>query len=241
MSMIGQFRALSPWLLDAVKQSPALLYDLLGIPTRFDEDPVDLRLLLPRTALKSIETMDVEERARVLDELKSIAQDNPQLESMIQQLGMLVQNSGDELAPGIAEALKKAGFSSDDLCEMLSIEKAWHGVHFLLSGHQDTDVTLLGQTVLGGREIGDDLGYGAARFLEPLEVQEISAALARVSTEEMRAKFDPETMKSQMIYPGGWDEDKEGNCDWLLDAFVQVKDYYRLAAGKGFAMLLYLT
>jgi len=124
---------------------------------------------------------------------------------------------------------------------MLSIEKAWHGVHFLLCGHQDTDHTLLGQTVLGGREIGEDLGYGAARFLEPLEVREISAALAKVGTGEMRGNFDPQKMKSLMIYPGGWDENEERNWEWLLDAFVQVKGYYRLAADRGFAMLQYLT
>jgi hypothetical protein len=191
--------------------------------------------------MKSIETMNEEQRAASLKELKSMAERNPELTAMIHQLETLVHNPGGEPEPGFGKELKEAGFSDGDLCEILDIQKAWHGVHFLLCGEADCQ-TLLGQVVLGGREIGENVGYGPARFLEPSEVQEISARLAKVGTGEMRMNFDPVKMNSQGIYPGNWDEDKRGgNWEWLLDAYLQVKDYYRLAAEKGFAMLQFLT
>jgi hypothetical protein len=179
MSMIGNFKAVSPRLLEALKHNPALIYEVLGIPS--DENPA------------------------------------------------------------IGQELKEAGFSSEDVCEFLDIQKAWHGVHFLLCGQTGPESTPRGQSIMGGREIGGEVGYGPARFLEPAEVKDSSAVLASISSDDLRANFDLEKMNLAGIYPGGWGENTKDNFQWLLDAYDEVKEYYKLAAEKGFAMLLYVT
>ena len=59
--------------------------------------------------------------------------------------------------PGAAPEGKHGSFS---------LEKAWHGVHWVLTGTVEPDGSLLGGAVLGGTEIGDDFsGYGHALSL----------------------------------------------------------------------------
>jgi hypothetical protein len=182
MSMIGNFRALSPRLLEALRQNPANIHAVLGIPTEFS----------------------------------------------------------DNEEPAIPQELLEAGFSDGDVCEILDIQKAWHGVYFLLCGRATPEGdTPRSQVIMGGREVGEDVGYGPARFLEPREVKEIAAVLGSISPDDLPANFDPETMNDAEIYPFGWGRDEA--LQWLLDAYVQVRNYYKLAAEKGFAMILYLT
>ena len=119
----------------------------------------------------------------------------------------------------------------------LSLEKAWHGVHYLLCGEVDEGATIESQAVAGGVEFGDDLGYGSARYHRPARVVEIAAALGREGLEsEMSARFDPPRMKALSIYPGGWDQ--KGELDWLFDSFHRLRDFYREAAAGNFAVVL---
>jgi hypothetical protein len=76
----------------------------------------------------------------------------------------------------------------------LSLDKVWHGVHFLLCGKAEPDADPASQAVLGGEEIGeDDFGYGPARYLTPAQVAEISAILERntPAAEVKRASIRP--------------------------------------------------
>ncbi len=51
--------------------------------------------------------------------------------------------------------------------EFLDLDKAWHGLHWLLTGTADDTDTPAGQAILGGTEIGEDKGYGPSRLLRP--------------------------------------------------------------------------
>ena len=46
----------------------------------------------------------------------------------------------------------------------VSLDKAWHGLHYLLCGALEPAPGPLGQAVFGGTEIGEDPGYGPARY-----------------------------------------------------------------------------
>jgi hypothetical protein len=119
----------------------------------------------------------------------------------------------------------------------LSIDKAWHGVHYLLCGEVDEVTTLESQAVAGGTEFGEDLGYGPARYHRPSRVGEIAAALTREGLEsEMRARFDPARMESLGIYPGGWQQ--SGELDWLVESFHRLREFYRAAADRKRAIVL---
>ena len=78
---------------------------------------------------------------------------------------------------------------------VLSLDKDWHGVHYLLCGSAEPGTSLPSQAVLGGTALGEDdegfSGYGPARGFTPVEVAALAAALGRAELEaEAAARFD---------------------------------------------------
>jgi len=128
--------------------------------------------------------------------------------------------------------------------EVLSLEKAWHGVHYLLAGRSEPGSELRSQPVLGGVELGDDpegfSGYGPARYFRAAHVRELSEELRRPEVEaEAAARFDPAKMSELRIYPG-WragDQDKQ----WLMEALQRLRDFYSSAAAQGRAIITSLV
>ena len=101
----------------------------------------------------------------------------------------------------------------------LSLDKAWHGVHYLLLGPVEPTATPLGQAVLGGTEIGDDFsGYGPARAFDPAQVARTARRSRLPSRTRTADRFDAVRMTDLQIYPFGWEEDDR---EWLL---VSVRD-----------------
>jgi hypothetical protein len=120
--------------------------------------------------------------------------------------------------------------------ESLSLEKSWHSLHYLLTGNVGETNSVLGKTILGGNEIGPDIGYGAARFLEPVEVKEVAIALKKVSKDDLAERFDLKAMNAAKVYACH----NEGELELTQHYFAQVAAYYTKAAKRGDAMLLYL-
>lgn len=117
----------------------------------------------------------------------------------------------------------------------ISLEKAWHGVHYLLCGNVEPGSAIPSQAVIGGVEVGEDLGYGPARYFEADEVRAISQALSSATLEaEMIARFDPAKMTSLGIYPGGW---KAGDDNWLMEEFRRLRKFYDDASAAKLAIV----
>jgi len=116
----------------------------------------------------------------------------------------------------------------------LNLEKSWHVLHYLLTGKAEDAPPPLGNAILGGHEIGGDLGYGPARFLAPDEVRGVAAALATVSKEDLAARFDLDAMIAMHIYPVRDDSELE----MAQHYFEHLSRYYAEAAASGNAMLL---
>ncbi|HTQ25427.1 MAG TPA: YfbM family protein [Candidatus Binataceae bacterium] len=118
----------------------------------------------------------------------------------------------------------------------ISLDKGWHGVHYLLCGASVPDATILGQVVMGGTEIGEDFsGYGEARYFTPAEVAATARELGRANLEaEIKARFDPALMNGAKIYPGGWDVT---GSDWLFEEFRKLRDFYAGASAQGNAVV----
>ena len=228
MSMMGQFREITPSLLGWLKDQPSLTEsvlhaDLVGDPNLSDFDTV-IQALPPkyREMMKaSLETMSPDQRAKMEAYAASAA---PALR---------------EIGADLRERTKDQQLPQEGLGEQISLEKAWHGLHFLLCGSAEPLPGEFGQAVLGGVEIGEDLGYGPARYLEPDNVRRIANALDSITVEELKKRYDPVVMEEADIYPGGW-TDLE-NLDWLMEAFHDLITYYKSVAERGNAILLYLV
>ncbi len=129
----------------------------------------------------------------------------------------------------------------DEANPELQIAKSWHGIDFLLYGKKDGSPSPL-NIVMGGTEIGEDLGYGPARSLASEQVKEAKNALDHLDKVELRGRFDPAAFEAADISPGGWlVGEPEKAFGWLWDNITKVHAFFTDAAYFGDAMLLYLS
>jgi len=123
---------------------------------------------------------------------------------------------------------------------MLDVDKAWHGIHWLLNGFAWEGAWPTGFIVAGGTSVGDeDVGYGPARALRSEEVAEVNAALQKISSERLKENFDADELASAEIYPQIWDEGDEA-LDYLVSNYEDLKKYVADAAAKKMGMLVWI-
>jgi len=142
--------------------------------------------------------------------------------------------------PNIATDLMDGGPAEAVAGRSVDLDKAWHGVHFLLTGTAWEARSDLGMAVLGGEPLGDDLGYGPVRLLDPRGVSRVAAALAALDREEVRLRFDRVRLRALEIYPDIWDE-PDVLEDYLLPNLDDLVAFYAQAAAAGEAVLLAVT
>lgn len=122
----------------------------------------------------------------------------------------------------------------------LYLDKAWHGVHWLLARNAGSNDKPASKIVMGGTEIGQNLGYGKARYFSPVEVKRIAKLLAAIAPADLKKNYDPAQMDLANVYPNDWTEwekDGERPFEMLLAAFNDVKAFYLRAARDGHAVV----
>ncbi|MGG3800170.1 YfbM family protein [Metabacillus fastidiosus] len=139
------------------------------------------------------------------------------------------------------EQIEEIIFESEKLQEIeCDIDKAWHGIYFLLTGEKNSEDflnTSLGEVVLGGTAIGNDLGYGPLRYLEADEAAEIFHALKHITVDDFSERFNAEQLNEQDIYPM-YDEWTEDDKDYLLENYEELFQYFKEAVNNKEAILL---
>jgi len=122
----------------------------------------------------------------------------------------------------------------------VDLDKAWHGLHFLLTGEAYGGSGPLALAIMGGTPIGGDLGTGPAVYLTGDEVKTVAEALSVTSEASLRDRFDPSALISNDIYPGPW-TDGDFELDYLVQSYPQVVSYYTSAASRGDGMLFFIS
>jgi Domain of unknown function (DUF1877) len=122
----------------------------------------------------------------------------------------------------------------------LDIDKAWQGLHFLLTGEEwGGGDPPLAYTILGGSVI-EDTDFVACFYVTPEQVKEVAEALSTISEADLVNKCKSEEMVN--VYPFNLTEEfYEEDLDYLLGYFKDIVEYYQSAAEKGYAMLIYIT
>ena len=120
------------------------------------------------------------------------------------------------------------------------VDKAWHGLHYLLTGTGYEGEAPIRWAILGDQDLGADLGMGGSSFLTPGQVREVAAALADFTEAELRANFDPHEMAAFDIYPGIiWMRDGQEALDFVMAHFAPLVQFYADAAARGDAVVIY--
>src|SRR5204863_4376074 len=152
--------------------------------------------------------------------------------SRMSMISILVFAPDDEIRQllqqpeGIHDFLDEERTSTD-------LDKAWHGIHWLLTGSADGGDEPLCYLLAGGEPVGDvDVGYGPARALTSEQVASWDAALSQISRDELARRFDPKAMLDADIYPQIWArsiEGEEDTLDYLLQAYGGFRDFVAAA------------
>lgn len=145
--------------------------------------------------------------------------------------------SGGNGATNFSDDFDEDGAGGATLC----LEKAWHGLHFLLTDESWGGTGSEAFLVSGGVEQGDDYGYGPARYFTTQETREIAKVLTPINADDLWARYDAQAMTDAGIYPEIWDEPAGDLEEEYCEYFEELQAFVAEAAEQGDALLVYLT
>jgi hypothetical protein len=122
----------------------------------------------------------------------------------------------------------------------IDLDKSWHAIHFLLTGDAWEGDPPLRDAVLGGTELGEDLGYGPARYLTPTEVRVVSQALNGISADDLRSRATLQDLAAGDIYAFA-PEQGEDSWEYITGNYERLVSFFAEASAAGDAMLLYMS
>jgi len=122
------------------------------------------------------------------------------------------------------------------------VDKTWHAIHFMLAGSPDgVDAPPEAMAVLGGEEVGDEIGYGPARLLSPSQVAMVAKGLEPLTPEVFGRRYRPKEMDAADIYPQIWERDGAEGLEYILAYYQQLRTFYLDAAQRGDGAILWLS
>lgn len=92
---------------------------------------------------------------------------------------------------------------------MVDLHKSWQILHYVLTGTPDSGPAPLNLLLVGGEDVGDDLGYGPARFIEPRLMQDFARALSAFDLNIALGRISPARMAAAGVYGADFDDDED--------------------------------
>lgn len=156
-------------------------------------------------------------------------------------IGYLRRIPEQSLSSLIHGGLDLYAYIQGDEGEELDLDKAWHGLQYLLCGDAWSGEGPLFDALMGGKALNEDEQEDIiVRYLTPDEVREVSSALESVSEPDLAKGFEPDDMNEAGVYPSAdWNE--EGELDYVLGYYEPMRAHYRAAAAAGEGMLIYVS
>ncbi|MCA1644639.1 MAG: YfbM family protein [Chloroflexi bacterium] len=125
--------------------------------------------------------------------------------------------------------------------ERVVLNKAWHAIHFALTGSRLGGAEPLNFLIAQGTPVGEvDVGYGPARVLTSTQVRAIAGALATLGPEDVARRIDLKKLDEHVIYPGNWQRDGIG-VDYVVRTYRDMRDLIVRLADQRLGMVLYIN
>ena len=126
----------------------------------------------------------------------------------------------------------------------VDLDKAWHCLHYLLTGSAQGGEPPLNFILNGGAPVGnEDVGHGPARVFRPREVAAIADALRRVEVASLLPRFDPKKLEKLAVYPGGWSDlnlRSDYELGYYFGPFEELKRVSARAEQEGLGMMVWI-
>jgi Domain of unknown function (DUF1877) len=128
----------------------------------------------------------------------------------------------------------------------VDLDKAWHCLHYLLSGSSQAGQGPLAFLLGGGTPVGEeDLGgAGPARVFRAAEVPAIAAALAAMTEATLLERFDLKKLELLGIYPGRWEQlnlKSDYELGYYFGPFRGLQRLTERAREEGLGMLVWIS
>jgi hypothetical protein len=120
------------------------------------------------------------------------------------------------------------------------VDKAWHAIHYMLTGRAEGGEAPACLVIFGGIEVGEDLGYGPPRLLKPDGVVEAANLLEQITPAELAKRYDPKAMDAADIYPKIWVRDGNEGLEYVLEWYAELREFYMNARNRGDGVLQWL-
>jgi hypothetical protein len=167
-------------------------------------------------------------------------------------LGMTpAQIDGVRAHPALAEVITRGNFRDPRLSLLgrweapLDLEKSWHILHYLFTGHVDASPAP-GDTLVNGEAVGPNVGYGPARLHGPQATAAFAAFLAGQDADRLVQRIDIARMVGVGVYglPVGAADDPtaaEGVAREVRSYFPPLRAYVDQMAAKEDGLLVWLA
>lgn len=123
--------------------------------------------------------------------------------------------------------------------DTLTLDKAWHGIHYLLTGSVWEGDAPLDFLLHGGEPLAEEEDDPVPRLLEQNELRQTDAALAQVDADLLRRRYDPHAMRQQGVYPDIWDEG-EAALAYCLQHVELMKAFVARTARQDRSMVIFI-
>jgi hypothetical protein len=120
------------------------------------------------------------------------------------------------------------------------VDKAWQGIHFLLTGSDWEGTGPLAFILHGGTEIPQELGYGPPHGFTAAEVKTIAEALQPITSEALFERGSVEEFRKNSIYPEIWAESKIDSIGYVTTNFADLKKFVQETADANAALIVYI-
>ena len=123
----------------------------------------------------------------------------------------------------------------------VGMDKAWHGIHFLLTGSVWEGAEPLCYLVKGGEVIGTEDDW--AWLLRPNQIADWANALSTISADDLRKRYDPMAMAKADIYPSIWDrvDEEQDNLEYLLDYYEVLCSFLEQTKKENKGAIIFIT
>ena len=132
--------------------------------------------------------------------------------------------------------------------EDIDLDKAWHGLHYLLTGTAWEGREPYCYLLSGGEQIGDaeehDVGHGPVRILLPPQVALFSDAVQLLTPGEVHRRLNAKEMTRLDIYPEVWAREgpaAQENLDYLTENAADLQAFLRRTVTDQKAVVIYLS